>query len=393
MPRRWKKNQIKNTGYLAQEAGAYEDIPLRDVEEVQAEKGPGRVSRESGHSEPKASENLIWAYLKEVSTIPLLSMQEERALAEEIQKGQKTLVRRLLQLDLEMDELDILGKKKQNVSEGHIADIMGTLEKLEGEKTIPPEEIPSLSEIKNLYGRLTRLKGEMLRRNLRLVIKIAKGYLYSGMSLSDLIQEGNLGLMRAVTKFDYKKGYKFSTYATWWVRQSIQRAIVEKGRTIRIPVHLMDTRRRLTKTYNRLLRDRGKSPRPEEIAKRAGVSPEVVKTALFSLPQTISLETPAGEDANLGQLIEDDQSPSPVEVVERREIRDMMEKVLSDLPPRQAEILRLRFGIDGEGEETLEEIGKKFGISRERVRQLEENGIHQLRHEKQKFSPEVKSVL
>jgi RNA polymerase primary sigma factor len=393
MPRRWKKNQIKNTGYLAQEAGAYEDIPLRDVEEVQAEKGPGRVSRESGHSEPKASENLIWAYLKEVSTIPLLSMQEERALAEEIQKGQKTLVRRLLQLDLEMDELDILGKKKQNVSEGHIADIMGTLEKLEGEKTIPPEEIPSLSEIKNLYGRLTRLKGEMLRRNLRLVIKIAKGYLYSGMSLSDLIQEGNLGLMRAVTKFDYKKGYKFSTYATWWVRQSIQRAIVEKGRTIRIPVHLMDTRRRLTKTYNRLLRDRGKSPRPEEIAKRAGVSPEVVKTALFSLPQTISLETPAGEDANLGQLIEDDQSPSPVEVVERREIRDMMEKVLSDLPPRQAEILRLRFGIDGEGEETLEEIGKKFGISRERVRQLEEKGIHRLRHEKQKFSAEVKSVL
>jgi RNA polymerase primary sigma factor len=325
--------------------------------------------------------------MREVGRIPLLSGGEERALAEEIQKGQRELVRRLLKLDLKMDEIDKIRRKEQNVSDELIAAIMGTLKKREEENKISPHKTRAVSEIRNLHDRLSQLKGEMLKRNLRLVIKIAKGCVYSGMSLMDLVQEGNLGLMRAVTKFDYRRGYRFSTYATWWIRQSIQRSIAEKERTIRIPVHLMEKRQRLTKAYSSLLKKQGNTPRPEEIAEKARVPMEVVRKVLFSLPEAISLETPVGEDLSLGYFVEDLTSPTPFEVMERKEVRQMVEKVLSHLPPREADILRLRFGIGGDEEHTLQEIGKKFGISRERVRQLEKKGINRLRHSKEEFFP------
>ncbi len=375
-----------STNYLMSPSGTNHPRNLRENE------NPDN-GRPAADYEPKASENLLWAYLKEVGRIPLLNRDEERTLTEEIQKGQSELVRRLLKLELKVDELDMIRKKKRNVSDELMVAIMRALEKLEEEKKISRDQRPLLSEIRGLYARNTRLKGEMLKRNLRLVIKIAKGYMHAGMNLLDLVQEGNLGLMKAVAKYDYRRGYRFSTYATWWIRQSIQRAIVEKERTIRIPSHLMEKRQRLAKTYTRLVKKHGKPPRPEEVAEKARVPVEVVQKALFSLPMAISLETPVGEDSSLGYFIEDERSPSPLEVMERKEVRQMAKKILSDLPPRQAEILRLRFGIGGDEEYTLEEIGRKFGISRERVRQLEKKGINRLRHSREKFSNQVESLL
>jgi RNA polymerase primary sigma factor len=344
------------------------------------DKGSRARGQELNPFEPEASENLFGAYMREVGRIPLLSVKEERVLAKMIQEGQREFVRRLLKLDLKIDELDTLMRKDRNVSDESLATIMGTLEKLEREDKISPDKRALLSEIRGSYYRLTRLKGEMLGRNLRLVISIAKGFKHSGISLSDLVQEGNLGLMKAVSKFDYRRGCKFGTYATWWIRQAIQRAIVDKGRTIRVPVGLMEERKKLTETYRRLLEKRERVPQPQEIARKAKVPLKLVYKALFNLPETISLETPVGEYTNLGYFIEDEESPSPFEVMERKEIRQMAERVLSDLPPREAEILRLRFGISGKGEHTLEEIGRKFGISRERVRQLEKKSINRLRH-------------
>lgn len=378
-------NAYKNTEYLMS--------PLRDdyTRNIQ-QKGEPDNGREAGDFKPEASENLLLAYMREVGRIPLLGEEEETALAKEIQDGQRDLVHRLLTLDLEIDEIDILGKKQRNISDELIAAIAGKLQKLEKEKKIPPHKMTLLSEIRNLYSRLIQLKGEMLTRNLRLVVKIAKEYMYSGVSLSDLVQEGNLGLMRAVTKFDYKRGYRFSTYATWWIRQAIRRARLEKERTIRIPLHLIEKRQKLTKTYSNFLKKRREVPQPEEIAEKAKVSLKVVHKALFSLPETVSLETPVGEDSILGDFIGDEQSPSPFDVIERKEVRDMADKVLSDLPSREAEILRLRFGIGGEKEHTLEEIGRKFGISRERVRQLQKKSINRSRHWRKELSGQVEKI-
>jgi len=390
-------SEILAKGAVTMENWGHLMAPRRDSEirHIRGEEDPGNggldYGQEAGDSEHETSGNILSAYIREVTKIPLLTQEEERTLAKGIQEGQRDLVSRLLKLDLGTDEIDIITRKDQAISDERLAHIMGKLGELEQEKGISPHKVALLSEVRDLYDRLTRLRGEMLGRNLRLVMKIAKEYGYSGMGFSDLVQEGNLGLMRAVTKFDYKRGCRFSTYATWWIRQAILRAIVEKERTIRIPVHLMERRRKLTKTYNNFLRKRGKAPRPEEVAKKAKVPLGAVHKALFSLPETISLEAPVGEDLSLESLIEDEQSPSPFEAMEREEARQTAEKFLSSLPPREAEIIRLRFGIGGDEEHTLAEIGRKFGISRERVRQLEKRGINRLRHRRKKLSTQVET--
>jgi RNA polymerase primary sigma factor len=387
-------NEIVPKGTNALENTEYPMSPLEDnrIREADPHNGGVDYGQEAGDSENEASGNILSAYIREVTKIPLLSQEEERTLAKGIQEGQRDLVSRLLKLDLGTHEIDILTRKDQAISDERLAHIMGKLGELGRDKRTSPHKVALLSEVRNLYDRLSQLKGEMLRRNLRLVMKIAKEYGYSGMGLSDLVQEGNFGLMRAVTKFDYKRGCRFSTYATWWIRQAILRAIAEKERIIRIPVHLMERRRKVTKTYNNFLRKRGKAPRPEEVAKKAKVPLGAVHKALFSLPETISLEAPVGEDLSLASLIEDEQSPSPFEAMEREEARQTAEKFLSYLPPREAEIIRLRFGIGGDEEHTLEEIGRKFGISRERVRQLEKRGINRLRHRRKKLSAKVEGT-
>lgn len=387
----------KTTGYLGQ--GEINDIVAKGTTAFENMENPmspledNRIPeiRQEGESRNRGVDYLLSAYIREVAKIPLLSEEEERTLAKGIQEGQRDLVSRLLKLDLGTDEIDILTRKEQYFSDERIANIMGKLGELERDKRTSPHKVALLSEVRNLYDHLSQLRGEMLSRNLRLVIKIAKEYMYSGMDLSDLVQEGNLGLMRAVTKFDYKRGCRFSTYATWWIRQAILRAIAEKERTIRIPGHLMERRRKLTKVYSNFLKKRGKAPRPEEIAKKARVPLRAVHMALFSLPETVSLETPVGDDLSLASLIEDEQSPSPFEVMERIEARQMAVNFLAHLPPREAEILRLRFGIGGDEEHTLEQIGRRFGISRERVRQLQKRGINRLRNWRRELSTQVET--
>jgi RNA polymerase primary sigma factor len=381
---------VKGTNMF--EIREYLTLPLadNDPDGIQQEEGFDKGGGDFGQAvcivDHEISKNLLSSYMKEVGRITLLTAEEEKALAKEIQETQRNLIRRLLKLDLKIDEIHLLTRKKRNISDDLLAAIVAKLEELKRESKISHHKIAFLSETSDLYGRLSQLKGEMLKRNLRLVVKIAREYLYSGISLSDLVQEGNLGLMRAVTKFDYKRGCRFSTYATWWIRQAILRAKVEKERTIRIPIHLMEKRRKLAKTCRNFLKKRGKQPQPEEIAKKAKVPLKVVHKALFPLPQTVSFETSVGEGSNLEYLIKDEKSPSPFEVMEREEVRQMVEKALSHLPPREAEVLRLRFGIGGDGEHTLQEIGRKFGISRERVRQLEKKAINRLRHWKKRVA-------
>ncbi len=227
-------------------------------------------------------------------------------------------------------------------------------------------------------------KDALIEANLRLVISIAKRYIGKGLNLSDMIQEGNIGLMKAVEKFEYKRGYKFSTYATWWIRQAITRALADQSRTIRIPVHMVEVINRVTKATRELVQERGDEPSAEEIAKRVNMPPEKVKAILKITKEPISLETPVGEeeDSQLRDFIEDRDTPSPMDIAINEDLRERIEKLLCTLNSKEAEIIRKRFGI-GEGmPHTLEELGQEFGVTRERIRQIEMKAMRKLKHPK-----------
>ncbi|MGH7384986.1 MAG: sigma-70 family RNA polymerase sigma factor [Candidatus Rokuibacteriota bacterium] len=255
------------------------------------------------------------------------------------------------------------------------------LRQLEGKAGVSRKALlASLSEIEEHDRVVRQAKKELMEANLRLVVSVAKRYLGSELSLLDLVQEGNIGLMKAVDRFQYRRGFKFSTYATWWIRQAITRAIADHSRTIRIPVHMVETLNRISRVNRSLVNEMGREPTPEELAQRTGVPARKVRLILESSRKPLSLETPIGDDSELGDFLEDKGAESPNDNLITQDLTLQVERALSTLSPKEKEILRLRFGIGEAGEHTLEEVGRRFSVTRERIRQIETKALRKLRH-------------
>jgi len=290
------------------------------------------------------SDDTVGLYLKEMSSVPLLSLEEEQKLAKGIEAGRAAMIK-LNDPDVNYTESQ-REKLKDTIRNGELA------------------------------------WEHLIKANTRLVVSVAKKYIGRGVPFLDLIQEGNLGLMKAVEKFDHKRGFRFSTYATWWIRQAITRSIADQGRTIRIPVHMIDRIRELYKVSHALEQELGRKPFAKEIARVMDLNVRKVQWMMRISWLPLSLESPVGDedDSELGMFVEDDQTPSPLEVTYKSMLRDKIDEVLSTLSPREARILRLRFGLDSGRAYTLEEVGRKFGLTRERIRQIEGKALRQLRH-------------
>ncbi len=316
--------------------------------EMREGKGLRRGARRAGEDEfdlsTVSSDDTVGLYLKEMARVPLLTTEQEVDLAKRLERG-----------NLADERLDKAGTRCQ-----------------------PKTRALLTSHVED--GKLAR--DHLIKANTRLVVSIAKKYMCRGVPFLDLIQEGNLGLMKAVEKFDYRRGYRFSTYATWWIRQTITRAIADQGRTIRVPVHMSDRIRRLYKAARKLEQDLGRKPTMEELAVELDCEPRKVQWMLKVSWQPLSLERPVGEDEDeeFGSFVEDDSVPSPVQSAFNSLLREKVEDVLATLPPREARILRLRFGLQNGRAYTLEEVGQKFGLTRERIRQIEGRALRRLRH-------------
>lgn len=296
--------------------GHIESAEMREIENEIEQFGEPEKMERILESEGLAIDDPVRMYLKEIGKVPLLSMEEELALAERMAAGDESA------------------------------------------------------------------KDKLVESNLRLVVSIAKRYVGKGMFFLDLIQEGNLGLMKAVEKFDYSKGYKFSTYATWWIRQAITRSIADQARTIRIPVHMVETIHKVSRYSRQMMQELGREATAEEVGEKMGMSADKVREIMKFSQDPVSLETPIGEeeDSHLGDFIPDDDTPAPNEAASATILREVIEKELSTLTPREAHVIRLRFGLYDGRQRTLEEVGKEFDITRERIRQIEAKALRKLRH-------------
>jgi RNA polymerase primary sigma factor len=317
-----------------------EGIELVDApqEEVDEPRSTGEVDL----GRPAATSDLVRIYLREIGRVPLLTAEDEVELAKSIEAG------------LFADE------------------------KLRGSFALQGAEV---ADLEFLVAEGERAKQRLIEANLRLVVSIAKRYIGRGLVFLDLIQEGNLGLIRAVEKFDYTRGYKFSTYATWWIRQAITRAIADQARTIRVPVHMVETINKLARVQRQLHQDLGREATPDEIAAEMGIEPERVTDIQRIAQEPVSLQSPIGEEeSDLGDFIEDADAVVPIEAAAFIMLQDQLERVLDDLSRREQRIIQLRFGLTDGHPRTLEEVGREFGVTRERIRQIESKTLAKLRH-------------
>jgi len=319
-------------------------LDMDDEEEIEVEKIDLSVPDGVSIEDP------VRMYLKEIGKVPLLSAEEEIDLAQHMENGV-----------VAKEKIAILRKREAEDGEDNA------------------EEIAELQKDVDLGD---DAKKRLAEANLRLVVSIAKRYVGRGMLFLDLIQEGNLGLIKAVEKFDYRKGYKFSTYATWWIRQAITRAIADQARTIRIPVHMVETINKLIRISRQLLQELGREPSPEEIAVEMNIPVERVREILKISQEPVSLETPIGEeeDSHLGDFIQDDNVPVPADAAAFTLLKEQLEEVLGTLTEREQKVLTLRFGLEDGRARTLEEVGKEFNVTRERIRQIEAKALRKLRH-------------
>lgn len=341
--KRGRKPQEFSMGSLEhEEEPRLNALPIVEGRVDLARLGPFRLDDGETQLPDDLADDSLSLYFREITRIPLLKAEEEVSLARSIEAGKRAA---------------------KQLGQGHLDRV---------ERTRLEQQV--------VEGEQARHR--LIRSNSRLVVSIARRYMGQGLSLLDLIQEGNIGLIHAVEKFDYKRGFKFSTYATWWIRQGVTRALANQGWTIRLPVHMWDKVNRMTRASRRLVQELGREPTKEELAADLEITPERLDR-LHSLAQRpISLETPVGQDqdAELQDWIPDETTPEPVDVVTQHALREQLGELLDTLSPREARILRLRFGLEDGTAYTLEEIGRKFGYTRERIRQLEQKGLRKLRH-------------
>ena len=334
-------------GIPEEELKAASDVQLPRVGKSKARSGRNSRKRTAEGGVTMLTGDPVRMYLKEIGKVPLLTAAEEIDLAMKIEAGVAATEQ------LEKDDA--------------------------GEIELDRRERRRLGRIEQLG---LDAKQQLIEANLRLVVSIAKRYVGRGMLFLDLIQEGNLGLIRAVEKFDYKKGFKFSTYATWWIRQAITRAIADQARTIRIPVHMVETINKLVRIQRQLLQEKGREPTPEEIGEQMGLTAERVREIQKISQEPVSLETPIGEeeDSQLGDFIEDDSAVEPPDAASFSMLQELLGKVLDGLAERERKVISLRFGLEDGHQRTLEEVGREFGVTRERIRQIESKTLAKLRH-------------